>query len=108
MMPGAVAYAWLGHAGREAAAGNTAAIRYGLIALAILAAITFLPRLVRRMRGQEQPNKWNEVDELARLLTEAGPGIALIDVRGTDEFTGPLGHIADAANLPAGELPKRL
>src|SRR5262252_8085564 len=108
MTPGAVAYAWLGHAGREAAAGNTAAIRYGLIALALLAAITFLPRLVRRLRGQEQP-KWIEVDELASLLKEgAGPGVALIDVRGADEFTGPLGHIADAANLPVGELPKRL
>src|SRR5215813_7854569 len=106
MMPGAVAYAWLGHAGREAAAGNTAAIRYGLIALALLAAITFLPRLVRRLRGQEQP-KWIEVDELASLLKE-GPGVSLVDVRGADEFTGPLGHIADAANLPVGELPRRL
>ena len=104
MMPGAVAYAWLGHAGREAAAGNTAAIRYGLTALALLAAITFLPRLVRRLRGQEQP-KWIEADELASLLKE-GPGIALVDVRGADEFTGPLGHIADAANLPVGELPE--
>jgi uncharacterized membrane protein YdjX (TVP38/TMEM64 family)/rhodanese-related sulfurtransferase len=107
MMPGTVAYTWLGHAGHEAAAGNTAAVRYGLIALALLAAITFLPRLVRRMRGQEQPSRWIEVDELASLLKE-GPGIALIDVRGTDEFTGPLGHIADAANLPVGELSKRL
>src|SRR6516164_8828309 len=98
MMPGAVAYAWLGHAGREAAAGNTAAIRYGLIALALLAATTFLPRLVRRLRGQEQP-KWIEADELASRLKESR-GIALVDVRGADEFTGPLGHIADAANLP--------
>jgi len=106
MMPGAVAYAWLGHAGREAAAGNTAAIRYGLIALALLAAITFLPRLVRRLRGQEQP-KWIEVDELASVLKE-GPAVSLVDVRGADEFRGPLGHIADAANLPVGELPQRL
>lgn len=51
MAPGTVAYTWLGHAGREAALGNTAAIRYGLIALALLAAIAFLPRLVRRLRG---------------------------------------------------------
>jgi uncharacterized membrane protein YdjX (TVP38/TMEM64 family)/rhodanese-related sulfurtransferase len=106
MVPGTVAYTWLGHAGREAATGNTAAIRYGLIALALLAAITFLPRLVRRLRGQEQP-QWIEVDELASRLKE-GPGTAVIDVRGPDEFTGPLGHIADAANMPVGELPKRL
>jgi len=32
----------------------------------------------------------------------------VIDVRGPDEFTGPLGHIADASNMPVGELSKRL
>ena len=106
MAPGTLAYTWLGHAGREAAAGNTAAIRYGLIALALLAAIAFLPRLVRRVRGQGQP-QWIEVDELAGRLKE-GPGIAVIDVRGPDEFTSPLGHIADASNMPVGELPQRL
>jgi len=106
MVPGTVAYTWLGHAGREAAAGNTAAIRYGLTALALLAAIAFLPRLVRRLRRQEQP-RWIEVDELASRLKER-PGIAVIDVRGPDEFTGPLGHIADASSIPVSELPQRL
>jgi hypothetical protein len=47
----ALAYTWLGYAGREAAAENPAAIRYGLIGLALLAAIAFLPRLVRRLRS---------------------------------------------------------
>jgi uncharacterized membrane protein YdjX (TVP38/TMEM64 family) len=51
MVPGTVAYTWLGHAGREAALGNMAAIRYGLFAIALLAAIAFLPRLVHRLRG---------------------------------------------------------
>jgi len=32
----------------------------------------------------------------------------VIDVRGPDEFTGPLGHIGNALNLPIGELPNRL
>jgi uncharacterized membrane protein YdjX (TVP38/TMEM64 family)/rhodanese-related sulfurtransferase len=106
MVPGTVAYTWLGHAGREAAAGNTAAIRYGLFALALLAAIAFLARLTRRLRGQEHP-QWIEVDELAERLKEI-PAIAVIDVRGPDEFTGPLGHIADAPNIPLGALSKRL
>jgi uncharacterized membrane protein YdjX (TVP38/TMEM64 family)/rhodanese-related sulfurtransferase len=106
MVPGTLAYTWLGHAGREAAAGNMAAIRYGLIALALLAAIAFLPRLLRRLRGQERP-RWVAVGELANRLKVA-PGIAVIDVRGPDEFMGPLGHIADASNMPVGELPKRL
>jgi len=80
MVPGTVAYTWLGHAGREAAAGNMAAVRYGLIALALLAAIAFLPRLVWRLRGQEQP-KWIEVDELAIRLKESR-GIAVIACAG--------------------------
>jgi len=106
MVPGTLAYTWLGHAGRAAAAGDIAAIRYGLIALALLAAIAFLPRLVRRLRGPEQ-TRWIEADALASRLT-ARRGVAVIDVRGPDEFTGPLGHIAAAANLPVGELPQRL
>ena len=50
MIPGALAYTWLGHAGREAAAGGEGMIRNGLIALALLAAALFLPRLVMRWR----------------------------------------------------------
>jgi uncharacterized membrane protein YdjX (TVP38/TMEM64 family) len=51
MSPGAFAYTWLGYVGREAAAGEAGLIRDGLIALALLAAVAFLPRLVRRLRG---------------------------------------------------------
>ena len=80
MAPGAVAYTWLGYAGREAAAGNVAAIRYGLLALGLLAAIALLPRLVRRLRGEETP-RWIAADELAGSLDEAG-GTAVVDVRG--------------------------
>jgi uncharacterized membrane protein YdjX (TVP38/TMEM64 family) len=50
MLPGTLAFTWLAYAGREALAGHDAAIRYGLIALALLAAIAFLPRLFRRLR----------------------------------------------------------
>lgn len=52
MAPGAAAYTWLGHAGRSALAGDASAIRYGLAALGLLAAIVFVPRLVRRLRGR--------------------------------------------------------
>ena len=51
MAPGTLAYTWLGHAGREALVGDDSAIRYGLVALALLAAVAFLPRLVRRIRA---------------------------------------------------------
>jgi hypothetical protein len=49
MLPGALAYTYLGFAGREAIAGE-GLIRNGLIALALLAAVAFLPRLVARLR----------------------------------------------------------
>jgi uncharacterized membrane protein YdjX (TVP38/TMEM64 family)/rhodanese-related sulfurtransferase len=106
MAPGTLAYAWLGYAGREALAGNESAIHYGLIALAVLAIIAFLPRLVRRLRDGNEPH-WVEAEELASKLKN-GADIALIDVRGPDEFTGSLSHIAGALNLPVGELPHRL
>jgi|EndMetStandDraft_6_1072998.scaffolds.fasta_scaffold16836_3 uncharacterized membrane protein YdjX (TVP38/TMEM64 family)/rhodanese-related sulfurtransferase len=106
MVPGTLAFTWLGYAGREAAGGNAAAIRYGLLALAVLAAMAFLPRLVRRLRSIRSL-KWIEVDELAARLKRAD-NVAIVDVRGPDEFTGPLGHIPAASNLPVGELASRL
>ncbi len=50
MLPGAAAYTYAGYAGREALAGGEGAIRKALLALGLLAAVTFLPRLLRRWR----------------------------------------------------------
>lgn len=50
MLPGAIAYTYVGYAGREAMAGNEDAIQIGLLALALLAMVSFLPRLIRRLR----------------------------------------------------------
>jgi uncharacterized membrane protein YdjX (TVP38/TMEM64 family) len=50
MVPGAIAYTWLGHAGRGALTGETDAVRYGLLALGLLAAIALLPRLIGQLR----------------------------------------------------------
>lgn len=52
MLPGAFAYTWLGHAGREALAGGEGMVRNILVALALVAAVAFLPRFVRRLRVQ--------------------------------------------------------
>jgi uncharacterized membrane protein YdjX (TVP38/TMEM64 family)/rhodanese-related sulfurtransferase len=104
MAPGAVAYTWLGHAGRGALAGETEAIRYGLLALGLLAAIALLPRLIRRVR---RPFSWIEVGDLKRQF-DNGEAVTVIDVRGPDEFVGRLGHIAGARNIPVGELTGRV
>lgn len=63
MLPGTVAFTWLGHAGREVAAGNATAIRYALLGLALLAAIAFLPRLVRRLRPRQMFGRDNRMGE---------------------------------------------
>ena len=105
MAPGAIAYTWLGHAGREALAGDASAIRYGMLALGLLAAIAFAPRLVKRLRQGSAPS-WIEAGELANGL---GSGRAtIIDVRAPAEFIDTLGHIETALNIPLGELPGRL
>ena len=105
MAPGAIAYTWLGHAGREAMAGNGSAIKYGLLALGLLAAIAFLPRLIGRLKTTE--TGWIEAADLNTQIT-SGKAPTILDVRGGDEFTGPLGHIPGALNIPLGDLPNRL
>src|SRR6516225_9570594 len=104
MAPGAVAYTWLGYAGREALSGEADAVRYGLLALGLIAAIAVLPRLVGRLRAQVS---WVEANELKRQLDQ-GEAVTVIDVRGPDEFVGPLGHIPAARNIPVAELGARL
>ncbi len=46
---------------------------------------------------------WLEVDDLAALMAAASPP-RVIDVRGPGEFTGPLGHIDAAENIPLDQL----
>jgi uncharacterized membrane protein YdjX (TVP38/TMEM64 family)/rhodanese-related sulfurtransferase len=104
MGPGAAAYTWLGYAGREAFGGEASAVRYGLVGLGLFAAIAVLPRLIGRLRASFA---WIEASELKHRLDEGEP-VAVIDVRGPDEFTGPLGHIAAARNIPITELDSRL
>ena len=105
MAPGAVAYTWLGFAGREAVAGNSSAIKYGLLTLGLLAAIAFLPRLFGRLKATD--SNWVEAGELHQEIAGSKAPI-ILDVRGADEFNGPLGHIAGALNIPLTELPNRL
>jgi rhodanese-related sulfurtransferase len=54
-----------------------------------------------------RPFAWIDVDELKRRL-DRGEAVTVVDVRGPDEFVGPLGHIATARNIPVTELASRL
>lgn len=105
MLPGAAAYAYLGYAGREALTGSETLIQNGLIALALLAAVAFLPRLVKRLWRPPA----NGVDALTlRQRLERGEPLAILDVRNPDEYHGELGHIPGALNIPVVALPDSL
>ena len=101
MLPGAIAYTWLGYAGRSAAAGDSSALRYGLLGLGVLAMIAFLPRLFRRFRAREPA--WIDAAELQRRLA-SGDGVTLVDVRQPEEFSAPPGHLPGAINVPLADV----
>jgi rhodanese-related sulfurtransferase len=65
----------------------------------------FLSRLLRRPLAQDVA--WIEIGALHRRLTQ-GEAVALIDVRGHDEFTASPGHLPGAINIPLPELPNRI
>jgi len=100
MLPGAIAYTYLGYAGREAVAGGEGLMQKGLLALALLAAVAFLPRLIGRLR--QGPRM--EVAE----LQQASDRVVILDVRSAQEFVGELGHIHGAINIPIEELSLRI
>ncbi len=57
-------------------------------------------------RSRSEAITWLETDELARLLDGHSPPL-VIDVRGTGEFSGPLGHIDGAENIPLDQIAGR-
>jgi rhodanese-related sulfurtransferase len=63
-----------------------------------------LARLSRLFRRPASASLWVEPAELRRWLAGEGAPI-VVDVRGPDEFDGPLGHIEGARNIPLAELP---
>jgi len=50
MLPGAIAYTYLGYAGRNAVAGGEGMVQKALLGLGLLALAAFLPRIVRHLR----------------------------------------------------------
>jgi uncharacterized membrane protein YdjX (TVP38/TMEM64 family) len=103
MLPGAFAYTYLGYAGREAVAGGEGLIQKALLALALLAVVAFLPRLIAKLR--EGPML--SIPELKERL-DAGNDVLVLDVRTAGDFVGEQGHIAGASNIALEELHDRL
>jgi len=103
MLPGALAYTYLGYAGREAVAGGEGLIQKGMLALALLALVAFLPRLIGRLRQKPMLS----IPQLKERL-DAGEDLLVLDVRSAEDFVGEQGHIAGVMNIPLEKLPERL
>ena len=56
MLPGAFAYTYLGHAGRQAASGSEETVKTVLIAVSLVLAVAMIPVIVKRWRAKRAPH----------------------------------------------------
>ena len=101
MLPGAIAYTYIGYVGREAVSGGENLVKNILIAVAILAVVLFLPRFVATVRRGPSI----DIKELKRRLDQQET--LVLDVRTENEFIND-GHIEQALNIPVEELEQQL
>ncbi|MDT8281561.1 MAG: VTT domain-containing protein [Gammaproteobacteria bacterium] len=102
MLPGAIAYTWLGYAGREAIGGGEGLMQKVLIAFALLAMVAFLPRLIGNIRR----GPIIDIAELKRRIDNRDT--LVLDVRTAEDFVGEQGHIDSAVNIAVEELQDRM
>jgi uncharacterized membrane protein YdjX (TVP38/TMEM64 family)/rhodanese-related sulfurtransferase len=103
MLPGAIAYTYLGYAGREAVAGGEGMIQKGLLALELRAVVAFLPRLIGNLRR----GPMIDIPEFRQRL-DSEKNFLLLDVRTAEDFIGEQGHIEEAVNIPVEDLQQRM
>ena len=106
MLPGAVAYTYLGYAGSAAVAGDISIskmIQLGSIALGLIAVVAFLPRLIGRLRQGAMLS----VQALKKLIDQKQP-LLILDVRTAKEFYGEQGHITNAKNIALDNLDEQI
>ncbi|MFV9615138.1 MAG: VTT domain-containing protein [Gammaproteobacteria bacterium] len=103
MLPGATAYTYLGYIGKEAATGGEGLIQKAMLALALLALVAFLPRLI----GSIRKGAMLSITDLKQRI-DAGEDILLLDVRTAEDYDGEQGHIAGSLLLPLEQLEQRI
>ena len=103
MLPGAIAYTYLGYIGKEAATGGEGLIQKAMLALALLGLVAFLPKIIGSIRKGAMLN----VTNLKQRMDE-GEDILLLDVRTVEDYDGEQGHIAGSTLLPLEQLKKRI
>ena len=101
MLPGAIAYTYIGYVGREALSGGDGLINNILIAIALFATVMFLPRFVATVR------RGPSIDAHALKARLQQQATRLLDVRSENDFTND-GHIEQALNIPLEELEQQL
>ncbi|MDH5711124.1 MAG: VTT domain-containing protein [Gammaproteobacteria bacterium] len=103
MLPGAIAYTYLGYLGKEAATGGEGLVQKSMLALALLATVAFLPRIIAYFRQGPMLS----VSDLKQRL-DAGENMLLLDVRTPADYIGEQGHVAGSVLIPLEELEQRL
>ena len=103
MLPGAIAYTYLGYAGREAIAGGDGLIQKIMLAFALLAIVGFLPSLIGRLRR----GPMMDVENVKQKL-DTGEDVLLLDVRSAEDYVGEQGHVKGSLLIPLEELNTRL
>ncbi len=103
MLPGAIAYTYLGYIGKEAATGGEGLIQKAMLALALLGLVAFLPRII----GSVRKGAMLSISNLKQRLDE-GEDILLLDVRTPEDYDGEQGHIAGSTLLPLEQLEQRI
>ena len=103
MLPGGLAYTYFGYIGKEAATGGDGLIQKGLLALALITLIIFLPRFISSMRK----GPMFDVDTLKTKL-DSKEDVLLLDVRSAKDYVGEQGYIEGSLLMPLEELTTRL
>ncbi len=75
-----------------------------VLILVAAAAVVFGPRVVRDLLGKTPMLTPPDL----KAMLDRDEDLLVLDVRNRDEFTGNLGHIAGAVNVPVGEVAGRM
>ena len=103
MLPGAIAYTYLGYIGKEAATGGEGLVQKAMLALALLAIVSFIPRVMGALRRGAMLS----VDELKQRL-DSDEDVLLLDVRTPEDYVGEQGHVVGSLLIPLEELEQRI
>ena len=86
VLPGIVAFSWLGQVGRDAAAGSENLVRNGLLAIGLLAIVAAIPRIVVWTRRRRIGLTRHELDR----LIASGADVTVARVLAPGETARPL------------------